>query len=97
MNRDRYITLYIKECYYITTMGWYEYSHIQLEDILEEIIKQHNLRKIAFNGWIYTETRKGMPRIKQSGKVVHNWLKNHLAKFDYILCNHPPPLCTHKI
>ena len=47
--------------------------HIKL--IPEEIIRQYNLLKIVHNGYVYLEVRKGMPGLKQAGKVANDRLK----------------------
>ena len=65
------------------TVEEYEYVRMSLDIIPEEIITQHELRKIAVNGWVYMEIRKGMPGFKQAGKIAHGRLKTHLSQFGY--------------
>ena len=77
------------------TVEEYEYVRTSLDIITEEIITQYELRKIAVNGWVYMEIRKGMPGLKQAGKIAHDRLKIHLAKYGYRLCRHTPALWTH--
>ena len=60
----RFITLDIKNFYYNTTMGRYEYMKISLAILPEEIIAQYNLLQLASNGWVYLEIHKGMPVLK---------------------------------
>ena len=59
---------------------------MSLADIPEEIVEQYNLRKIATNGWVYMEIRKGMPGLRQVGKVSNEHLVTHLAKYGYAQC-----------
>ena len=70
-------------------MNRYEYMKICLSIIPEEIITQYNLRKLATDGWVYMEIRKGMPGLKQADKIANNILKLHLTKFGYtpVACN----------
>ena len=51
--------------------------------IPEEIISQYNLLQLASNGWVYLEIRKGMPDLKQAGRIANDRLKIHLGKFGY--------------
>ena len=66
-----------------------------LEIIPKEIITQYELHKIAVNVWVYIEIRKGMPGLKQAGKIAHNRLKTHLKNYGYRPCRHTPALWTH--
>ena len=59
-------------------METYEYGHLPLELIPEEIIQQYNLNKIAVNGKVYFEIQKGMPGLKQAGIIAHERLAKHL-------------------
>ena len=42
------------------------------------------------------ETRKGVPGIKQTGKIAHYQIKKHLAKFNYQPCHFTTSLWRHK-
>ena len=77
------------------TVGEYKYVRMSLDIIPEEIITQYKLRKIAVNGWVYMEIRKGMPGLKQAGKIAHDRLKTHLETYVYQPCRHTPALWTH--
>ena len=65
------------------TVEEYKYVRMSLDIIPEEIITQYELRKIAVNGWVYIEIRKGMPGLKQARKIAHGRLKTHLEKYRY--------------
>ena len=39
--------------------------------------------------------QKRNARLKQAGKIAHDWFKTHLAKFYYLPCHHTPPLWIH--
>ena len=90
-----YITLDIKNFYYNTSMGRYKYMKISLAILPEEIISQYNLLQLASNGWLYLEIRKGMPGLKQAGRIANNTLKIHLAKFGYSPFAQNPSLWKH--
>ena len=41
------------------------------------------------------EILKGMPGLKQAGKLANKWLKRHLRKYGYAPCALTPALWTH--
>ena len=92
----RFATADIKDFYYGTPLQRFEYVRMQLTDIPDEIVNQYKLRAIATNGWIYMEIRKGMPGLKQAGKVANDRLVTHLAKYGYAPCKRTPALWKHK-
>ena len=47
----------------------------------QEIIDQYSLRMLSSDGWVYLEIRKGMPGLKQAGRISNDRLKAHLAHF----------------
>ena len=68
---------------------------MSLTDIPEEIVEQYHLRKIESNGWVYMEIRKGMPGLRQAGKVANERLVTHLATYGYAPCARTPALWKH--
>ena len=54
----RFVWWYIKKFYLGTPVEQYEYISLLLNIMLEEIIKQYNLRAINKNVYIYAEIRK---------------------------------------
>ena len=52
---SKYMTIDIKGFFYGTPMEVYEYGFLPLDLILDEIIQQYNLLKIASNGKVYFE------------------------------------------
>ena len=91
----RFITLDIKNFYYNTPMGRYEYMNIILSILPEEIIAQYNLLQLASNGWVYLDICKGMPGLKQAGPITNDQIKILLAKVWLIpCCSDPFPLET---
>ena len=91
----RFITADIKDFYYGTPLQRYEYVRMDLADIPNEIVSQYNLRDLATNGWVYMEIRKGMPGLKQAGKVANDRLITHLHKYGYSPCARTPALWKH--
>ena len=53
-------------------MAQYEYMNISLDILPEEIIAQYNLRQLTSNAWVYLEIRKGMPVLKEAGRIANN-------------------------
>ena len=68
---------------------------ISLAILPEEIIAQYNLLQLAPNGWVYPEIRKGMPGLKQAGRIANDRLKIHLAKFGYSPVSRTPYIWKH--
>jgi hypothetical protein len=90
------MTIDIKDFYYGTPMSMYEYMALPIAIIPQEIISQYRLNDIAHNGMVYTEIRKGMPGLKQSGKIANDRLHAHLAKYGYSPVPHTPALWKHE-
>ena len=76
---SRLMTMDIKIYYYGTPMARYEYMRISMDLIPDEVINQYNLHKLAVDGWAYMEIRKGMPGLKQDGKLANERLKRTCA------------------
>ena len=64
-------------------MARYEYMKLDLACILDEIIDQYSLRTLSSDGWFYLEIQKGMPGLKQAGRISNDRLKSHLAHFGF--------------
>ena len=92
---SKFIVLEIKNFYYNTAMYCYEYMHIPLHSIPDEIIAQYNLHALASDGWFYLEIRKGMPGLKQNGIIVNNRLNFNLVKHGYAPVPRTPSLWSH--
>ena len=56
---------------------------LSLACIPDEIIEQYNLRTLSSDGWVYLNIRKGMPGLKQAGRIANNRLKAHLSNFGF--------------
>ena len=90
------MTLDIKDFYYGNPISRYEYIELALDFFLDEIIEQYDLHSLVFpNGWIYMEICKGMPGLKQSGRIANDRLKINLAQFGYAPTPRTPALWKH--
>ena len=52
-------------------MEVYEYMFLPLNVILDEIAQQYNLQKLATNGKVYCEIRKGMYGLPQASILAN--------------------------
>ena len=68
---------------------------LALACIPEEIIDQYSLRMLSSDGWVYLEIRKGMPGLKQAGRIANDQLKAHLAHFVFAPVPRTPALSKH--
>ena len=91
----RYACIDIKNMYYGTPMQEYEYMRIRYAEIPPEIIQQYKLDNIQHNGWVYLQIRKGMPGLKQAGKIANTRLTKHLERYGYRPCPLTPSLWKH--
>jgi hypothetical protein len=76
-------------------MERYEYMKLPLALIPAEIVKQYNLLDLAHDGSVYIEIRKGMPGLKQAGRIASDRLTAHLAKSGYAPVARTPSLWKH--
>ena len=76
-------------------MSRYEYMKISLDIVPDKIVRQYNIRALASNGWVYMETRKGIPGLKQSRRIVNDRLQLYLYKFGYAPVVRTPSLWKH--
>jgi hypothetical protein len=68
-----------------------EYMKLHISKIPDEIITEYKLH----DGWVYMEIRKGMPGLKQAGRIADDRLTTHLAKYGYRPVPITPSLWTH--
>ena len=62
----------------------------------QEIVEQYNLKdRVAADGYVYMEIRKGMPGINQAGQLASNRLTKNLARNGYAPFPHTPYLWRH--
>ena len=62
----------------------------------KEIIDQYNLKDlVAADSYVYMEIIKGMPGLKQAGRLARNWLTKNLARNGYAPIPHTLSLWRH--
>ena len=77
-------------------MSRYEYIKLHISTIPDEIIEEYDLASITTtDGWVYMEIRKGMPGLKQAGRIANDRLTIQLAKLGYRPVPITPSLWTH--
>jgi hypothetical protein len=86
----------IKNYYLGTPLPRYEYMHLPLSIIPDEIITKYNLRAASMGGWVYLDMCKGMYGLKQAGLLANQILKQILAHYGYYPARHNPGLWLHK-
>ena len=91
----KFMSVDIKDYYYGTIMTEFEYMRMALRDIPNEIIQQYNLNSLQEDGWVYIQIEKGMPGLKQAGKIANDKLKLHMRTHGYIPCERTPALWRH--
>ena len=64
-------------------MDTHKYMQLSLTIMPQEIIAQYKLDAIARNSTVYMEMWKGIPKLKQVGKIVSDRLQTHLEKYGY--------------
>ena len=72
-----------KDLSFNTPMECYEYTRLPIAIITQEIIDQYDIMKRFHNVHAYTDIRKGMYGLTQSGCITNKSLTNHLAKYGY--------------
>ena len=93
----RWGSLDIKNFYYGTPMIEYEYMKIKLSEIPQDVTEHYKLNEIVHSdGYVYIEIRKGMPGLKQAGRIANDRLVEHLAQYGYHPTPNTPALWTHE-
>ncbi len=91
------MTLDIKDFYLNMPMKRYEYMHLKLADIPEEIIEEYKLHEIVTDdSYVYCEIRKGMYGLPQAGIIAQELLEQRLSKVGYSQNKIIPGLWTHE-
>ena len=62
----------------------------------QEIVQQYNLKYlVATDSYFYMEIRKGIPGLKQPGRLARNRLTKNLTRNGYSQVPHTPSLWCH--
>ena len=76
-------------------MARYEYMKLALSCIPDGIIEQYSRHTISYDRWVYLKIRKGIPGLKQAGRIANDQLKAHLAQFGFAPVPRTPTLWKH--
>ena len=77
----KFTSIDIKYFYLNTSIPRYEYTGLKLRDLLEDVIRQYNLRgKLEKDDYVYTEIRRGMYGLLAAGILSQRLLKKQLNK-----------------
>ena len=71
---NMYLYSFLDEC---------EYVRFKVDQIPPAIIAHYNLEGYITNGFVYAKVKKAWYGLKQSGKIAHDDLVQHLAKYGY--------------
>ena len=85
---DKYACADDKYFYLMTPLDRFEYMQMRIDLIPQELIDLYNLgEKVKYYskgvGYVYTEIRKGMYGLPQSGILSNKLLKERLTKYGY--------------
>ena len=92
----KWLGLDVKNYYLGTPMDNYKYMFIPINQIPQEIIGHYNLHKIAHNGQVYMEIRRGMYGLPQAGILAEKQLIRFLGSYGYSPVPHSPGLWRHQ-
>jgi hypothetical protein len=85
----------IKYFYLNTKMDRYEYMHLLINIIPQEIVNQYKLLLLVHVDYMYIKIPKGIYGLPQASIIANKKLKKRLAKFDYTPTAHTPGLWNH--
>ena len=91
----RYACLDIKNMYLNSLMDEPEFMFIDVRYVPKAFMDEYNLHDKVHNGKLYVQINKGMYGLPQAGKLAHDQLKTHLAKYGYTPCPLTPGLWKH--
>ena len=87
----------IKNIYLNTPFKWYEYLHLKLADIPQNVAEKYTLEaKVTKHGWVYVEIQKGMYGLPHAGLLVQELLEQWLANNRYHQSKLTPRLWSHE-
>jgi hypothetical protein len=92
----RYKCLDIIKIYPTASLEYFEYMKIPPSLFPEWTQEQYNLKKLAFDGWVYIEMRRAVWGLPQAGILANKRLRRKLAPFGYTESVNTPGLWTHE-
>ncbi|GKY90853.1 hypothetical protein MPSEU_000058100 [Mayamaea pseudoterrestris] len=91
-----FLTIDIKDFYLNTPMDKYEYMHIPVWAIPDDIREQYRLADLIHNGHAVVEIHHGMYGLKQAGCIAYDQLVAYLAPHDFAPATLTPGLWIDK-
>jgi hypothetical protein len=85
----------IKNYYLGMPLPMYEYMRLPISILTEEIIDKYHLKRLAVDGWVYLEIRKGMYGFKHTGLLANQLLQKRMKPCGYHPERHTPGLWLH--
>jgi hypothetical protein len=85
----------INNYYLDTPLSKYEYMHLPISILSDEIIEKYHLKRLVVDGCVYLEIRKGMYGLKQAGVLVNQLLQKRLKAFGYHPARYTPGIWLH--
>jgi hypothetical protein len=92
---EKMMMMDINNYYLGTPLPTYEYMRLSIWILPDEIIEKYGLKKLAVDGWVYLEIRKGMYGLKQAGILANQLLQKRLKPFGYHPARHTPGIWLH--
>jgi hypothetical protein len=92
----KYCTADILNMYLCSLLPGSEYVRFKYDMIPPNIIKHYGLDKLLVNGFVYAKINKAWYGLKQSGKIAHDDLVEHLKKHGYVKAKRTDGLFLHK-
>jgi hypothetical protein len=84
MPNTKFMTINIKDFYFMTPMEQYEYFRVKLELFPPNIIEEYGLRnKVDADGNVFCEVHRGMYSLLQAGIIAQDLLTKQLNKAGY--------------
>jgi hypothetical protein len=91
----KYMCLDIKNVYLGTPMDSFEYMHIPVKLVPQEIFAEYNLISLVLDGHIYIEVQKRMYGLPQAGILANQILARRLAVHGYHHTKFTPDIWRH--
>ena len=63
---------------------------------MDEILKEYDINKLAYNGYIYVEIQKGIYGLKEAGILAYTALVKYLQPYGYYPVRYTPGIWCHK-
>ena len=92
----KYCTADISNMYLCSELPDAQYVRFQISLIPQEIIDHYNLNEKTTDGYVYARIKRAWYGLRESGKIAHDDLVDHLKKFGYEKTENTLGLFRHK-